>query len=60
MTEQLTATKISKLSETSKIAQKSLSDFLKFIDDLPDPAKSEGTVFPYGSDQAKPYGWFLK
>jgi len=39
---------------------KSIVDNLDYLDDLPDAPERTKIPFPYGSDDARPYGWFLK
>ena len=48
------------LNPEAKEVAKSLSDFLDFLDTLPSPSKTSPPLFPYGDNEGRPYGWFLK
>ena len=39
-------------------AEQRFGDFLDFLDEIPNPPKRAEIPFPYGSDQARPYGWY--
>ncbi len=48
-----------KLEEIGKKAKAAFGD-LDFLDDLPSAPKRVELPFPYGSESARPYGWFCK
>jgi hypothetical protein len=60
MMEDTTIKKVEELFKKNEESQRTLTDFLKFVDSLPDAPEPAKIPFPYGSDKVKPYGQLLK
>lgn len=48
------------IKRLAELAKSSFGRDLDFLDDLPDPPRRVEIPFPYGSSEARPYGWFCK
>ena len=57
MTSQTENKRIREIEDMEKQAGDSLGDFLRFIDQLPDPPERIEIPFPYGTTEPRPYGW---